>query len=213
MEEIFPGVFKFEAEGREELATKGLVTDKVYGEKIVDGLRVWNSHRSKLAAYIRMGGKHFPFKENSSVLYLGAGNGTTASHISDVAKNGIIYCVEFSSRTMRDLILVCEKRKNMIPILGDANQPESYPEFVEEVDIVYQDVAQPNQGAIFARNCEKFLKPGGIGFLMVKTQSIDVTKDPKVVVDELVKKIPYTILEQVELGDYQKEHTAIVVSN
>lgn len=213
VEEVFPGVFKIEVEGKEALGTRALVTNKVYGEKIVGGYRAWNPYRSKLAALILQGGTQFPFKKGSRVLYLGAGSGTTASHISDVVRDGVIYCVEFSARTMRNLILVCEKRKNMLPILADANCPQDYPKFVGEVDIVYQDVAQPNQAGIFVKNCEKFLKEGGIGILMVKTQSIDVTADPKKTVEEVVKRLPYKVLEQINLGSYQKEHTAIVISN
>jgi len=212
MEEIFPGVFKIEFEGKSGISTKALVTNKVYGEKIIDGYRVWDPYRSKLSAYILQEGKFFPFKQNSHILYLGAGSGTTASHISDVAKDGLIYCVEFSPRTVRDLVITCENRRNMIPVLADANQPDNYPEFVQSVDIVYQDVAQPNQADIFIKNCEKFLKPEGMGFLMVKTQSIDVTADPQKIVEEVAEKIPYKILERVELGNYQKEHTAIVIS-
>ena len=212
MEKIFPGVFRVKVEGRDEIATKGLVPGKVYGEHLVGEYRVWNPNRSKLAAYIIQGGKQFPFKKDSKVLYLGAGNGTTVSHISDMVSEGVVYCIEFAPRSMRDLMEVCGKRDNMVPILADANFPENYPDFVGECDIVYQDVAQPNQGAIFVLNCERFLKKGGHGFLMIKTQSIDVTLAPKKIVEKIVSALPYKILEQVDLGNYQKDHTAIVIS-
>ncbi|PIY91829.1 fibrillarin, partial [Candidatus Micrarchaeota archaeon CG_4_10_14_0_8_um_filter_60_7] len=59
--------------------------------------------------------------EGDSVLYLGAANGATPSFVSDlVGAKGMVYCVEFSPRAMRDLIRVCEQRENMVPILADA---------------------------------------------------------------------------------------------
>ncbi|HXZ23533.1 MAG TPA: fibrillarin-like rRNA/tRNA 2'-O-methyltransferase, partial [Methanomassiliicoccales archaeon] len=49
---------------------------RVYGERLVaqDAIeyRQWDHRRSKLAAYLKLGGKHFPFEESSRVLYLGA---------------------------------------------------------------------------------------------------------------------------------------------
>ena len=210
------GVHFVDVEGREEIATRALVTDKVYGERIVDGYRVWRPHNSKLAAYLRKGGTFFPFKPGANVLYLGAGSGTTASHVSDlVEKDGVVLCVEFSERTMRELLNTCEKRKNMIPILGDANFPEEYEQYVlGKVDIVYQDVAQPNQAEIFLRNCRKFLKPGGTGFLMVKAPSIDVVVEPIDIYHRVEKELrkELEVLELRLLDPYQKGHAVIVIS-
>jgi len=41
------------------------------------------------------------------------------------------------------------------------NRPDAYASFMEAVDLVYQDVAQPNQVEIAEKNLV-FLKPGGI---------------------------------------------------
>jgi len=44
-------------------------------------------------------------RPGSKVLYLGAASGTTVSHVSDiVGKDGIVYAVEFSHRSGRDLV-------------------------------------------------------------------------------------------------------------
>lgn len=204
----FEGIFWHES----RLATKGLTTEKVYGEYVVDGYRMWNPNRSKPAAAILNGLKSFPVKRRDKILYLGAGNGTTASHLSDiVGKGGAIYCIEFSARTMRDLVLVCEYRKNMVPILADANKPEDY-EYVGKVDLVYQDVAQKNQADIFLRNCEKLLLKNGYAILMVKSRSIDVTMEPKDAYARIEKKLrkKMEILDMVKLDPYQKDHACFV---
>jgi len=80
---------------------------------------------------------------------------------------------------MRDLILLCERRGNIVPILADAARPEDYCALVEPVDLVYQDVAQKNQAEIASLNCARYLKPGGNLLLMLKTRSIDVTASPE----------------------------------
>lgn len=46
--------------------------------------RVWNPFRSKLAAAIVGGVGNIHMPPGSKVLYLGAANGTTVSHVSDI---------------------------------------------------------------------------------------------------------------------------------
>ena len=79
---------------------------QVYGENLsnIENIeyRSWDPNRSKLAAFILNGCEHIPITIKTNVLYLGAANGTTASHISDIATEGKIYCVEFSSRAFRE---------------------------------------------------------------------------------------------------------------
>lgn len=145
IEEKFQGLYII----NDHIATENLnPTQKVYGEKLVDfegkEYRIWDPRRSKLAAAVFNGLKRFPFNEDSKVLYLGASAGTTPSHISDITRNGMVYCVEFSPRMMRELVELCKLRKNMIPILGDATKPRSYLNLVEKVDVLYCDVARPN---------------------------------------------------------------------
>ena len=61
------------------------------------------------------------------MLYLGAASGTTVSHVSDiVGPEGLVYAVEFSHRSGRDLINVAKKRTNVIPIIEDARHPHKY---------------------------------------------------------------------------------------
>ncbi|NLB01358.1 MAG: fibrillarin-like rRNA/tRNA 2'-O-methyltransferase, partial [Methanomicrobiales archaeon] len=152
----------------------------VYGERTLDGYRVWDPYRSKLAALYTLGGG-VELVPEMRVLYLGAANGTTVSHVADYVDT--VYAVEFAPRPMQDLIEVARRRKNIVPIMADANRPEGYAPFVEAVDLVYQDVAQPNQIEIAEKNLA-FLKPGGYLILMLKTRSVDVRRDPAGVLAE-----------------------------
>lgn len=211
----FSGVFT----DKKRLFTINLVPSyQVYGEELVlwdkKEYRVWNPKRSKLCAMLRKGGKFFPVNEDSLVLYLGAANGTTASHFSDIAFEGMIFCVEFSKRAFRDLISVCEKRKNMVPILADANKPDMYKSIVGKVDLVYQDISQRNQTEIFLKNLDTFLKPMGFGILMIKARSIDVTAKPNDIFKKAemeLKDKDLKVLENIPLRPYEKDHAALVV--
>ncbi len=215
--QIFPGIFKID----DKLATLNAYPgNTVYGERLIDvddkEYRLWDPFRSKLAGAIKKGLKSSGIKKGDSVLYLGAASGTTCSHVSDIiGKNGILYCVEFSERPLRDLISVCEIRDNMIPILGDARKPQEYKKYIEgKVDFIYQDVAQPDQIRIFKLNSDMFLKQGGEGFICIKSQSIDVTKASKEVYKESLKELKdygFTILQEIELSPYDLNHLFVHV--
>jgi len=199
---------------RRTLGTRSLAHGtRVYGERLVAygnaEYRVWDPTRSKLAAAIMKGLKEVPIKEGSNVLYLGSASGTTASHVSDiVGRTGNVYCVEFAPRSMRDLVGVCEKRPNMLPILADARQPQTYAGKVERVDVMYQDVAQPDQAHILVENAKLFLKKGKHALIAIKSQSIDVTKKPAEVYDVALKELQscFEVVEKVELSPYELDH-------
>jgi fibrillarin-like pre-rRNA processing protein len=153
-----------------------------------------------------------PIKAGSSVLYLGAATGTTASHISDiVGEEGVVFCVEFAQRSMRDLLQVCERKQNMFPIMGDARQPQDYSEGIGKVDVIYQDVAQPDQDSIFLKNSQLFLEKGGWGMIAIKSQSIDVTKEPRIIFEKFVAKVgsEIEVTDQINLAPYDLEHLFI----
>ncbi|MBI3413321.1 MAG: fibrillarin-like rRNA/tRNA 2'-O-methyltransferase [Candidatus Aenigmarchaeota archaeon] len=212
LKEIFDGVFLIGG----QLCTKNLVTGRSYSEKIipVDGseYRVWNPEKSKPAAAIFRGVKNFPIKKGSKILYLGIAQGQTASYFSDIiGRDGIIYGVEFSSRAVSDLVRACEQRGNIVSILADARKPEDY-SWVEKVDIVYEDVADPEQVAILLRNADAFLRKGGFAMIAIKSRSIDVTKDPKKIFQESVDAIKgkLEILDYVTLDPFEADHAFII---
>lgn len=214
MKEIFHGVLK---DGR-RLFTKNTV--KGYAEytnnvirKGKSTYREWDPDRSKSAAAMIKGIKEFPLKAGNKVLYLGAASGATCSFFSDIiGKDGIIYAVEISERCVRDLNVTAEKRGNIVPILADARKPEDY-EWVEPVDIVYEDVASDDQASIMIRNAEKFLKPDGYAMIAIKSRSIDVVKDPKQVYKEQLALLDkhFKIVDKVQLDPYEKDHLFVVL--
>ena len=216
----YEGVYIVELEdGSTRLATVNLTPGRrVYGEwlfKVGDvEYREWNAYRSKLAAALLKGIKELVIKKGSKVLYLGAGSGTTPSHVSDLVGNeGIVYAVEFAPRVMRELINVAEVRKNLVPILGDARFPQRYAHIVDEVDVLYADVAQPEQASLVNINAKYFLKDGGYLYLAIKARSIDVTKEPDEVykreIDTLIKG-GFEIVDVVHLDPFDRDHAMVL---
>jgi fibrillarin-like pre-rRNA processing protein len=211
----FDGVY---SDGK-RIFTKNLApSHKVYGEDLVDfqkeEFRVWNPKRSKAVAMLKKGSNFFPVNIDSRILYLGAANGTTVSHLSDIAREGMIFCIEFSKRAFFDLVDVCETRKNMVPIFADATKPESYKSIVGKVELVYQDISQKDQAGIFLRNVEHFLGQNGFGILMVKARSVDVTAKPKIIFEKVERELKdwgLDVLQSIPLSPQEKDHAAVII--
>ena len=212
---VFPGIF--EISGR--LATKSIAQGiKVYGEDLVrtqgSEYRLWDAYRSKLGAAVKKGLKKLDVAPGASVLYLGAATGTTVSHVSDIVGNkGVVFCVEFSPHSMRELLKVCEKRENLIPLLEDARFPKKYSDAVEEyaggkVDVVFEDVADQEQVRILAENCKLFLKKGGQALIAIKSRSISGTKNPQEVFAKVRQELEedFAIEQAFSLEPFEKDH-------
>ncbi len=181
----------------------------VYGEKMLQGRRVWDPYRSKLGALFLLTDA-VDLEPDMRVLYLGAAHGTTVSHLADYVDT--VYAVEFSPQPMRDLLEVARRRTNIVPFMADAAEPSSYAPLVEEVDFVYQDVAQRDQVGI-ARKNSIFLKPGGTCIIMLKTRSIDVTRSPATILAESLSGLENSGLQpdsSVWLLPYHRDHAAVL---
>ncbi|KAJ6551538.1 Fibrillarin-domain-containing protein [Mycena capillaripes] len=218
-----PGVFI--AKGKEHmLVTKNLVPgESVYGEKRisieggVEGTkieyRVWNPFRSKLAAGVLGGLDNIFIQPGKKVLYLGAASGTSVSHVADiVGPEGVVYAVEFSPRSGRDLINMAKKRTNVIPIVEDARLPNKYRMLISTVDVIFADVAQPDQARIVIRNAESFLKDLGHVIISIKASCIDSTAPPDVIFAAELQKLRegrFKALEQVTLEPYERDHAMV----
>ena len=211
LKEICPGIYK---KGK-DLLTRNLNPGfRVYGERLIrigeNEYRVWNPFRSKLAAALLKGMPCVNFRAKR-VLYLGAASGTTVSHVSDiVGSNGWVIAVEFSPQVFEQLLKLAERRENVIPILADARHPEQYEEIKNDfgpMDILYQDVAQPDQDDILLKN-SVFLKEGGQALVAVKSQSIDVAEKPEVIYKRFEKKIKrrFKIQFSTDLRPFHKQH-------
>lgn len=217
-----PGVFWMQGD-TDAIMTKSLFPgESVYGEKRVSveedntkvEYRVWNPYRSKIGAFISAGVDTIGFGPGSKVLYLGAASGTTVSHVADVVgPTGMVYAVEFSARCGRDLIAMAKKRTNVVPIIEDARKPWNYRYFLQMVDFVFADVAQPDQARIIALNCKHYLKNGGVFMICIKASCIDSTQPPKVVFVSEVEKLKaegLTPKKYITLEPYQKDHAMVI---
>jgi fibrillarin-like pre-rRNA processing protein len=212
------GISVLIVDNHQHFATLNLDQGKsLYGERLIKvhghEFRLWDPFRSKLAAALTKG-LDIDLKPNTRVLYLGASTGTTVSHISDIVGiNGRIFAVESSSRVGRELIAnVSSRRKNVIPIISDARKPRGYFSIYDTIDLIYCDIAQPDQTEIAIENCRVYLKRGGILLLVIKARSIDVTMDPKKVVKREIRKLEdncCTLLQVVNLDPFDKDHAFV----
>jgi len=214
----------FVAKGKDDsLVTKNMVLgESVYGEKRIAGesgegekteYRVWNPFRSKLGAAIVGGIDHMPIRPGSKVLYLGGASGTTVSHVSDmVGPEGMVYAVEFSHRCGRDLTNMAKKRANVVPIVEDARQPLKYRMLIGAVDVIFADVAQPDQARIVTLNAHMFLKNGGWFVISIKANCVDSTAAPEAVYASEVNKLKKEKCkpkEQMTLEPYHRDHAIV----
>lgn len=202
MREVFPGVFE---------------KDKRLFTKFSGRERNWDPYHSKASAAIINGLKNFPVKPDAKILYLGIADGNTASHFSDIiGENGVIIGVDISASPFKKLLVLCDERKNIMPVLADANKPEEYAEYVEEigrVDVVYQDLAQKTQADILIKNARLFLKKNGFAVYMVKALSIDVTERPSVTFAKEIEKLEKAglgVLERISLEPFEKGHACLL---
>jgi fibrillarin-like pre-rRNA processing protein len=195
-------------DGEERLATRG---EAVYGEPVVDGWRAWDTRRSKLGAMYERGMEP-GLADADGVLYLGAANGTTASHVADVAR--VVYAVEFAPRPMRDLVGVAETRPNLIPLLEDARNPAGYAHVVEgDLDVLVQDVATRGQARV-ARTNRQFLADDGRLVAAIKARSEDATRDPDDVFEDALAELreTYELHDTQRLDPVHADHLAVIAT-
>ncbi len=215
----FEGIFTSGMKERQRIYTINMDRNRVvYGEKLFDEgnlqYREWNPYRSKLCSAIKNKARKINIGKTTNLLYLGASSGTTVSHCSDIITHGTIYAVEFSPRSLRELVQNCTDRKNVVPILGDANKPFEYSKFISgSIDVIFQDVAQPNQTEILIKNIKKFLKPRqGTFIYAVKARSIDTTAEPKDIFNKqiaLLEKAGLQVTDTVNISSFQIDHQVI----
>lgn len=217
VKEKFTGIIEIVKRGRKSIYTKNKVPGKVvYGERLTkikgSEYREWNPRRSKLGAAILKGIPKTGIGESSTILYLGAASGTTVSHVSDIATKGFIFALDFAPRVVRDLVYVAEDRQNIAPILADANKPDTYHHRITQVDMIFQDIAQKNQTEIFLKNIKIYLKKDGIAILALKARSVDVTKNPRSIFNEVRKQLEkeLRIIDSRQLEPYEKDHCIFV---
>jgi fibrillarin-like pre-rRNA processing protein len=196
----------------------GPAGDRVYGEKLrtvgTTEYRQWDPFRSKLAALCSRGGAPGDLWSGArSVLYLGGAHGTTVSHLADLLPRAPIYVIEKSPTAFAPLLALSKRRANLFPILADAQLPERYRADVGLVDLLYQDVAQRNQAAIFVENARAVLAPRGRGIFMLKVRSVTQTRPSVSIVRDARTEVERAGLEvraEVGLSPFARDHVALL---
>jgi len=126
----------------------------------------------------------------------------------------MVFAVDFAPRTTRDLVFLAQDRKNIAPIMADANQPDIYKKLIpKEVDWIFMDIAQRNQAEIFIKNVNLFLKPGGLACVAIKARSVDVSRKPALVFKEVRKLFDkeLTVTDSRTLDPFEKDHAFYTV--
>ena len=200
----------------------------VYGESLkrFEGTeyRRWDPNRSKLGAGLmrtKYDKSNLLPKKGSTVLYLGAGHGSSISHLYDhlCGQNNIhggrIVAVDLASRCLRDLTHLAKTRPGLVPVLGDARKHSAWGVLVpRRVDWLFQDVAQSGQVDIFIAACKRFLNLDGIGLLSLKAASERWTGEDEQhlfsSVEEKLSENGFEIEESIELTGYEDNHVLFV---
>jgi len=186
--------------------------------------RRWDPNRSKLGAGL-LRTRNDPSlllpNAGSTVLYLGAGHGTTISHLHDHlcgAKNrfeGRLVAVDLAPRCLRDLTYLAEQRPGLVPVLGDARKFDAWGVLIpSRVDWLFQDVAQAGQVEIFLSAVRRFLSKEGIGLLSLKAASERHNDggDEDIFAAAIAQlSSEVELLEHINLTGFEDQHALFVV--
>lgn len=127
-------------------------------------------------------------------------------------QEGAVYAVEFSKRSGRDLVNMAKKRTNVIPIIEDARHPQKYRMLVPMVDVIFADVAQPDQARILGLNAAMFVKNRGHFVISIKASCVDSTKAPEIVYAQEIERLKeekFRPVERISLEPYERDHIVV----
>lgn len=99
-----------------------------------------------------------------------------------------------------------------LAIIEDARFPQRYRILLSTVDVIFADVAQPDQARIVAHNAHQFLKVDGHVVISIKANCIDSTAPPEAVFDREVNALRgemFKPLEQITLEPYERDHAMV----
>ena len=201
----------------------------VYGESLRNfsgtEFRRWDPTRSKLGAALvrtRRAPELLLPEEGTSVLYLGAGHGTSISHLHDHlcgAENdlsGRLVAVDLAPRCLRELTHMAKSRPGLVPVLGDARKHAAWGVLLpRKVNWLFQDVAQAGQVDIFIAACRRFLERNGTGLLSLKAASERWTGEGEEAlftsVEQTLESSGFEVEERIELAGYEDNHVLLAV--
>ncbi|XP_070675859.1 rRNA 2'-O-methyltransferase fibrillarin 1-like [Malus domestica] len=189
-------------------------TDAACKAMNVDGTRVeyrvWNPFRSKLGAAILAG---IDYHWDCEFLHLGQYYRHVEQILLYLIVLEVVYAVEVSPRGGRDLVNMAKKRTNVIPIIVHARHPARYWMLVSLVDVIFADVAQPDQARILGLNANYFLKVGGCCLISIKANCIDSTLPAEKVYEHEMERMgaeQLTPKQRVTHEPFERDHACVV---
>ena len=215
-------------DGRALWTENAVPGSSVYGEQLKQFSRIeyrrWNPKRSKLAAGIMRTKRNKSLllpKAGTTVLYLGAGHGTSISHLHDHLcgmnndLGGRLIALDSAPRCLRDLIHLADSRPGLVPVLGDARKHSAWGILLPAmVDWLFQDVAQSGQVEIFIDACQRFLSLDGCGLLSLKAASERWTGEGEEIlftkVEQQLVDSGFAVEECIKLSGYEDNHVLFV---
>ena len=185
--------------------------------------RNWSPRHSKLAAGIlrtKQESASLLPNQGSQALYLGAGHGTTVSHLHDHICGmenefgGSIVAVDISSRCMRDLVGLAKQRPGLLPVLADARKPEGLRPWLNgRVDWLFQDVSQAGQVELFLDAAKHYLAAGGVALLSLKSASERIVEgganEHYDTAAKAMEESGLEVLEIIHLKGWEEQHALI----
>ena len=187
--------------------------------------RVWDPSRSKVAAALLRTANDpsqlLP-ETGSTCLYLGASFGSTVSYIHDQVcgagnhHGGQVVAVEIAPRAMRDLSELASIRPGLVPVLGDARQPQTVAPYIRgKADWMHQDLSIADQAETFVRMAGAFLRPGGTGLLSLKAaseRSSDGDDDSRFAkAARILRESNLDVIERIDLKGLEEQHVVFHV--
>jgi len=118
------------------------------------------------------------------------------------------------TNVIRELLISVSSIDANIPlaIVEDARLPNKYRMLLSTVDVIFSDVAQPDQDRIVVLNAQQFLKDGGHVLISIKASCVDSTAPPEAVFASVVaelRKEQLKPIEQVTLEPYERDHAMV----
>ncbi len=109
-------------------------------------------------------------------------------------------------------LVYCPPNDSRLAIVEDARLPNKYRMLLPLVDVIFADVAQPDQARIVVHNAESFLKEGGHIIISIKASCIDSTVPPETIFAsevQYLKEHNFKPIEQVTLEPYERDHAMV----
>ncbi len=124
--------------------------------------------------------------------------------------------VEIAPRAMRDLSELSCHRPGLVPVLGDARQPQTIAPYIRsQADWMHQDLSIADQAKTFVRMAGAFLRPGGTGLLSLKAaseRSSDGDDDSRFAkAAKILRESDFEVIERINLKGLEEQHVVFLV--